>query len=175
MRPTVLDYDRMVEDALKDVLVQALRMTEQHGLPGEHYFYITFRTDCPDVEIPERLRRDHPDEMTIILQHQFWDLEVDGTESFSVTLSFNNIDERIVVPFAAVTAFADPYAKFGLQFQFQANGGETAPLSSATDEQPFLDADDAETASDLEGEDPETDDDEDDAEKVVTLDAFRKK
>src|SRR3546814_1932573 len=85
------------------------------GLPGSHHFYITFRTDHLDSEIPDALREHYPGEMTIVLQHQFWGLEV-GDEQFCVTLSFADVPHRLVVPFAAVTAFADPSVRFGLQF-----------------------------------------------------------
>jgi len=112
----ILRYDAMVENALRGVLREALTITAESGLPGQHHFYITFRTRYPGVEIPDYVRARHPDEMTIVLQHQFWGLEVTN-EYFAVTLAFNRINERLVIPFAAVCAFADPSAKFGLQFQ----------------------------------------------------------
>ena len=111
-----LRYDQMIEEALRGVVRRALRTVVESGLPGSHHFYITFRTTAPGVEIADRLREKYPEEMTIVLQYQFWALEV-LAERFSVTLSFNDVPERLVVPFAAVTAFADPAAKFGLQFQ----------------------------------------------------------
>ncbi len=110
-----LKYDRMVEDALRSVVNRALVHVAERGLSGEHHFYITFLTDHPDVVMPDHLRGHYPNEMTIVLQHQFWGLEV-GTETFGVTLSFANQPERLTVPFAAVTAFADPSVRFGLQF-----------------------------------------------------------
>src|SRR3546814_10129627 len=110
-----LRYDRMVEDALRSVVRRSLIHIAQHGLPGSHHFYITFRTDHLDSEIPDALRERYPGEMTIVLQHQFWGLEV-GDEQFCVTLSFADVPHRLVVPFAAVTAFADPSVRFGLQF-----------------------------------------------------------
>ena len=110
-----LRYDRMVEDALRSVVNRALVHVAERGLSGEHHFYITFLTDHPDVVMPDHLRSHYPNEMTIVLQHQFWGLEV-GTETFGVTLSFANQPERLTVPFAAVTAFADPSVRFGLQF-----------------------------------------------------------
>jgi hypothetical protein len=111
-------YERMVEDALRGVLRQALTITATQGLPGSHHFYITFDTTHPQVRIPESLRALHPNEMTIVLQHQFWDLKV-GDEGFEITLSFSGVSQRLKVPFAAVTAFADPHAKFGLQFHVE--------------------------------------------------------
>ncbi len=111
-----LRYDQMIEEALRGVVRRALRTVVESGLPGSHHFYITFRTTAPGVEIADRLREKYPEEMTIVLQYQFWALEVSAAR-FTVTLSFNDVPERLVVPFAAVTAFADPAAKFGLQFQ----------------------------------------------------------
>jgi hypothetical protein len=118
MAVSTLSYERMVEDALRGVLRQALRLTEAQGLPGSHHFYITFDTTHPGVRIPESLRALHPNEMTIVLQHQFWDLKV-SDEGFEITLSFSGVSQRLRIPFAAVTAFADPHAKFGLQFHVE--------------------------------------------------------
>jgi hypothetical protein len=115
-----LKYDVMVERALRGVLRDALGLVAERGLPGEHHFYITFRTDQPGVEIPDRLRERYPSEMTIVLEKQFWGLEV-GQESFAVTLSFADLPERLTVPFESVIAFADPSVRFGLQFD---SGGE---------------------------------------------------
>jgi hypothetical protein len=109
-------YDKMVEEALRGVVREALQRTAKNGLIGGHHFYITFRTAAPGVEIPDYLQARYPEEMTIVLEHQFWGLEVDN-EKFAVTLSFSNKGERLVVPLAAITAFADPSVKFGLQFQ----------------------------------------------------------
>ncbi|SDH06979.1 SspB family protein [Roseospirillum parvum] len=114
-------YERMVEDALRGVLREALMVTARQGLPGQHHFYITFLTGHSDVDIPPELKAGHPEEMTIVLQNKFWDLDVNEL-GFAVTLSFNQLNKRLVVPFAAVTAFADPHAKFGLQFH--AEGAE---------------------------------------------------
>lgn len=118
MAITSLSYERMVEDALRGVLRQALEITQEQGLPGAHHFYITFDTTHPDVEIASSLKALHPNEMTIVLQHQFWDLKV-LDEHFEITLSFSGVSQRLSIPFAAVTAFADPHAKFGLQFHVE--------------------------------------------------------
>jgi hypothetical protein len=112
----IFRYDKMVETALRGVVKEALAKTAKTGLPGSHHFYITFRTEADEVELPDYLRAKYPGEMTIVLEHQFWDLEVDDRH-FSVTLSFANRPERISIPLAAITAFADPSVKFGLQFQ----------------------------------------------------------
>jgi len=124
MAAGTLSYNRMVDEALKGVVRAALKASE-HGLPGDHHFYITFRTSAPGVVLPDYLRARYPSEMTILLQHQFWGLEVDE-RAFAVTLSFNRVNERLTVPFAAVTAFEDPSAKFGLQFQGHAAAREAS-------------------------------------------------
>jgi hypothetical protein len=110
-----LNYQAMTEDALRGVVRQTLSLVSQRGLPGQHHFYLTFRTAFPGVQIADHLRQRHPQEMTIVLQHQYWGLEVSDA-GFSVTLSFNGQHERLVIPFAAVSAFVDPSVQFGLQF-----------------------------------------------------------
>lgn len=113
----VLRYDRMVESALRGVVRQAVREVIEFGEPpGDHHFYITFMTDYPGVRIPDYLRERYPGEMTIVLQYQYYDLTVDD-EKLQVTLSFNNVLERLVVPLKAISIFADPSVNFALQFQ----------------------------------------------------------
>lgn len=112
----ILRYDRMVETALRGVVRTAVEEVIEHGLSGEHHFYITFLTDYPGVKIPDYLRDRYPGEMTIVLQYQFNDLYVDD-EILQVTLSFNNIPEKLEVPLAAISIFADPSVNFALQFQ----------------------------------------------------------
>lgn len=112
----ILRYDRMVEQALRGVVRQAVEEVIETGLPGDHHFYITFMTDYAGVNIPAYLRDRYPGEMTIVLQYQFYDLEVDD-EKMGVTLSFNNVPERLVIPLGAITIFADPSVNFALQFQ----------------------------------------------------------
>src|SRR6266403_5123202 len=116
MAQDLFDYPKMVETALRGVMREALARTAREGLPGEHHFYVTFRTHAPGVAIPSHLLGKFPDEMTIVLQHQFRALEV-GEEAFSVNLSFQSRSERLRIPFAAVTTFADPSVNFGLQFE----------------------------------------------------------
>ena len=111
-----LRYDKMVESALRGVVRQAVAEVQKKGLPGEHHFYITFMTDFPGVQIPDYLRERYPGEMTIVLQYQFENLTVDD-EKIGITLSFNNIPERLIVPISAITIFADPSVNFALQFQ----------------------------------------------------------
>jgi hypothetical protein len=116
MAADLMNYNLMVEDALRGVVRAALRHVEQHGLPGNHHFYISFRTQAPGVEIPAFLIERYPEEMTIVLQHQFWGLAIEDAR-FSVTLSFNKSQQQLTIPFSAVTAFADPSVQFGLQFK----------------------------------------------------------
>jgi uncharacterized protein len=112
-------YEKMVETALRGVARQALAVAARDGLPGDHHFYISFRTAAPGVVLPPQLLAKFPEEMTIVLQHQFWGLEV-GDEAFSVSLSFGGRLEQLTIPFAAIAAFSDPSVKFGLQFEMPA-------------------------------------------------------
>jgi uncharacterized protein len=156
-----LRYDQMVELALRGVVSHALQEAQMRGLPGDHHFFVTFRTTRPGVGLADWLRQQYPQEMTIVLQHQFWDLSVEA-DRFSVTLSFGGRHERLTIPFAAISAFADPSVKFGLQFEAsdddatkQAGESRRAELPAGGGEKPSRD----------QGKSGE----------VVTLDAFRKK
>lgn len=137
MSKDVLRYDLMVQDALKGVVRKILTEAGRDGLPGEHHFYVTFRTTAPGVRLSQRLREKHPDEMTIVLQHQFWDLSV-GEHSFEVGLSFSGVPERLLVPFDAITTFFDPSVQFGLKFETQdaPDSGSANDQSSDTARQP---------------------------------------
>ena len=155
-------YDTMVDEALRGVVRRALKQVIQHGLPGNHHFYITFKTRGDGVSIPPYLLEKYADEMTIVLQFQFWDLKIEE-EFFTVALSFNDVRERLVIPFAAITGFADPSVKFGLQFK--------ALEDDAPSDADVPDASDDDTKEALsKGED-------DGAARgqVVSLDTFRKK
>ena len=125
-----LRYDVMVEAALRSVMRDALTHAIEHGLPGAHHFYLSFRTGHPGVQIDQSLKARFPEEMTIVLQHQFWDLSVDE-DGFAVSLSFSNTRQRLIVPFAAVTAFNDPSVNFGLQFQSLAERTANKPAGEA--------------------------------------------
>lgn len=116
MAQDLFDYPKMVESALRGVMREALARAVREGLPGDHHFYVNFRTRAPGVVLPKYLMAKFPDEMTIVLQHQFRGLEV-GDDRFSVSLSFQSRSERLTIPFAAVTTFADPSVNFGLQFE----------------------------------------------------------
>lgn len=160
-----LRYDKMVEEALRSVVRESLTFAAENGLPGDHHFYITFRTHLPGVAVPDYARARHPEEMTIVLQHQFWDLTVDH-ERFGVTLSFSGKSERLEIPFSAVTGFADPSAKFGLQFQgipgLEEEVDEDVPAAVSAATTPTSEP--ARDGAESEGDG-----------KVVTLDRFRKK
>jgi hypothetical protein len=166
-----IDYEALVETSLRDVVRRSLRHAESLGLPGDHHFYITFRTDFPGAVVPPRLRASYPVEMTVVLQHQFWGLEIDDA-AFSVTLSFANQLERLTVPFAAITGFADPAVKFGLQFEGRDGGATRAPVvPPASKAATGTTRDTAETS---ENPAPLPAQQEGSAE-IVPLDAFRKK
>lgn len=120
-----IDYHALIQDALREVVRRVLEQVAEHGMPEDNYFYVGFRTNVPGVEIPRSLRDRYPEEMTIVLQHQFWDLEVDA-EGFSVILSFNTSRQRLQIPFQALTAFADPAADLALRFD-QPTAGEAMP------------------------------------------------
>lgn len=115
MAVDLIRYDLLVQDALRGVVREVLADAARDGLPGDHHFYITFRTHARGVRLSNRMRDRYPDEMTIVLQHQFWDLSVTG-EAFEVGLSFQNVPEMLLIPFESVTRFADPAAGFELQF-----------------------------------------------------------
>ena len=122
-------YDLMVQDALRGVVREVLRRVVDEGLPGEHHFYIAFRTKAPGVKISRRFQEKYPDEMTIVIQYQFWDLVVTD-DRFEIGLSFNNVPEKLVVPFAALTGFMDPSTQFGLQFEHPAANDTEAEESA---------------------------------------------
>ena len=113
MAKEILQYNLMVEDALRSVVRRALIEVAEEGLPGNHHFYITFRTSYPGVDIADHLKARYPADMTIVLQFQFYDLTVDD-DGFGVTLTFANVPERLVIPFTAITVFADPSVNFAL-------------------------------------------------------------
>lgn len=156
-----LRYDLMVEGALRRVVYDTMQLVAEHGLPGSHHFYISFLTEHPGVQIPNYLREQYPREMTIVMQYQYYGLVV-NEQSFSATLSFNNVKERLTIPFAAITTFADPSVNFALQFQTLEEGEEGDEIIS---EAPGNDEKNAEKKSD------------ENQEKgvVISLDQFRKK
>jgi hypothetical protein len=158
---SLLPYDEWTEEALRQVVARAVAHAAVHGLPGQHHFYVTFRTDHPGVVIPPRLRAQYPQEMTIVLQHQFWDLRMDEEAGLiSVGLSFGGVASTLVIPLAALTAFADPHVRYGLRFQVAVPGGKPAQDDAPVAGRPEAAADEPEV--------PE-------APQVVSLDAFRRR
>ena len=156
---SLLPYEMWAQEAMRGVAIRALQFAAAEGMPGEHHFYVSFRTDAPGVKIPARLLAQYSEEMTIVLQHQFWDLRVDEEAGlFSVGLSFGGVSSTLVIPFAALTAFADPHAQFGLRFR-------AAPVEVANSEEP----------DEVEPEDEPEPEPEPVKPQVVSLDAFRKR
>ncbi len=153
---TEINYDKLIEKSLKNVVVEALKIAQNQGLPGEHHYYITFQTNHPQTKISDYLKSQYPEEMTIVLQHQFSNLTVNAS-SFSVDLSFGGIQQTLVIPFDAITYFADPHAKFGLSF------------STSDEESSF--AQEEQVAQEKEPEVKKASG----AATVVSIDAFRKK
>lgn len=128
-------YDLLAQEALRGVVRHVLADAAKNGLPGDHHFYISFDTGAEGVRISSRLREQYPEEITIILQHQFWDLSVND-EGFEVGLSFGGVPERLVVPFAAIKGFFDPSVQFGLQFETIESGGESAAADAGKTDAP---------------------------------------
>lgn len=180
MKKNPLQYDKMIETALRGVVRQALEHAAEFGLPGNHHFYLTFKTGHAGVKLPEHLRAQYPDEMTIVLQNQFWGLEV-SKECFEVTLSFNDAAERLTIPFAALTAFGDPSVKFGLQLQAPVQSVATeepsvpAPAGGESPKQPDRPLAGEKMPEEEKPEEEKQEKGDGGPEKIVSLDAFRKK
>jgi len=158
MTEDLLHYPTMIDQAMRGVVRDVLRRVQSTGLPGEHHFYISFSTTHPGVRMSEQLKSRYPKDITIVLQHQFWDFRVED-QQFHVTLSFGGVPEKLTVPYAALTAFADPFVKFGLQFQ-QAELAEATTVSAET----------LQEAISLIDEMPE-----ESSAEIISLDSFRKK
>ncbi len=183
MATDLIRYDLLVQDALRSVVRKVLSDAAAEGLPGEHHFYITFRTQTPGVRLSNRMREEYPDEMTIILQHQFWGLNV-LDQGFEVGLSFHKVPETLYIPYEAMTGFFDPSVQFALKFELNFNddeGDEDSALEHALDAAltpvksnetklapvaGLLPSARSSEASDEPGEGDQ---------KVVSIDAFRKK
>ncbi len=164
MPEDLMRYDQLAQNALRGVVREALRKVLKSGLPGEHHFYIAFNTKFPGVILSPRIAERYPREMTVVLQHQFWNLII-TEERFEVELSFDNIPEKLVVPFNSIKGFLDPYVQFGLQFEVVPveDQGE-AHLSVVKPDAVVAEGASANPADARPGE-----------AKVVSLDAFRKK
>ncbi len=174
MSDDLIGYNEMVDNAMLNVVRQAVDFAIENGLPGKHHFYITFKTEHPGVDIPDHLHKRYPDEMTIVLQHQFWNLSTAGN-AVSVDLSFNQKLEHLHIPFASIVTFADPSVNFGLQFHTadaEAAAPAARPKQPAVSKKP--DAGKETPVSKKTKSKPSQDDDAA-SDNVVTLDAFRKK
>ena len=160
-------YDVLARDALRGVLKHVLADAAEHGLPGEHHFYITFLSKAEGVKLSPRLLSQYPQEMTVILQHQFWDLVVTD-DRFEVGLSFNGIPERLVIPFSAIKSFFEPSVQFGLQF-------EPVEESAAAADAPTVETLPVAAASEAPAEAGDEPVKQGEGAEVVRLDRFRKK
>jgi hypothetical protein len=154
-------YDILAQEALRGVVRKVLAEVAKTGLPGDHHFFISFVTRAPGVRLSETLLGQYDKEMTIVIQNQYWDLKVNDT-GFEVGLSFNGVPETLVIPFSAVKGFFDPSVQFGLQFD-----PKTAPGAGEAEDEADEAVEATAGAASADGEKP--------AEKVVSLDAFRKK
>ncbi len=179
-------YDLLVQDALRSVVRKVMSDVAKSGLPGDHHFNIAFKTQAPGVIIPPAMRQRYPDEMAIILQHEFWDLEV-GADAFEVSLNFSRKPERLTIPFDSITGFSDPSVPFGFKLEPRiaqpfaepslagpgknAEAALAAPAQAAKPSQPAPKAaESADKKSDSQDKPREGE-----AAKVVSIDAFRKK
>lgn len=167
MAEDLMRYDLLAQEALRGVVRASLRKIMKTGLPGDHHFYIAFDTRYPGVRLSERLDKKYPREMTIVLQHQYWNLQVRDDE-FEVELSFDNVPEKLVVPFNAIKGFLDPHVQFGLQFETvkiegQVKEPEAAAAKPAATVEPAIAAAETAPAGEI------------DSGRVISLDSFRKK
>ncbi len=174
MAEDLIRYDILAQDALRGVIRKVLSEVARTGLPGEHHFFVTFATQAPGVRISSRLLAQYPEDVTIVLQHQYWELTV-TEQAFEVGLSFNGVPERLLVPFSAIKGFLDPSVQFELRFEVAARPVAIAdgePPTVTDMPTPTIAAPEAETTDGAagEGEDEATP-----MAQVVSLDAFRKK
>jgi len=160
MAKDLIGYEALADKAMRSIVKEALKQTEKRGLLGSHHFYLTFKTRDPGVEIPDFLLERYPEEMTIVLQNQFWDLKINET-AFEVGLSFDDKPETLVIPFSAIKGFFDPSVQFGLELK------SSAPLPTDDEKAEAKEPDKLAPPAAVAAEAP--------GEKVVSLDAFRKK
>jgi hypothetical protein len=173
MPDQALDYGRLVERALRQVVRDALEVVATQGLPGRHHMYITFRTDHPGVSLADGVRARYPTEMTIVLQHEFWGLEVED-DRFSVLLKFGGVPHRLEIPFEAVSVFADPSVEFGLQFGAAA-GAAAAPAAGEAQQPQAARPNKPNLAVARNPNEPDQEPAGGSSAEVVALDRFRKK
>lgn len=183
MSEDLMRYDVLAQHALRGVVRLALKRVEREGLPGEHHFFIAFDTRFEGVEMSDRLLERYKDEMTVVIQHQYWNLRITD-DHFEIELSFDNIPEKLSVPFASIKGFFDPSVQFGLQFETAAaNSEQVPPTEAASDNETSEDTkpvkSKAKKAAKSKKKSDSTDNNAPDASnddsKVVSLDAFRKK
>lgn len=167
MSKDLIGYDKLMQKALRGVVRDALNLAADGGLPGQHHFYVTFRTKAPGVELADYLVEQYPEEITIVLEHQFWDLEVHDRH-FEVTLKFRDVPQHVVVPYAALTRFFDPSVNFGLPLQPSADEIEAEIIAAPSRAKPkkAVDGDGSDDDDDPHGGGPG---------EVVSLEQFRKK
>lgn len=156
MTEDYINYPTLIDQAMRGMVRDLLKRVQATGLPGDHHFFISFDTQHPGVKMSDQLKSKYPKDITIVLQHQFWDFKVEELQ-FSVTLSFGGVPEKLVVPYAALTAFADPSIKFGLQFQAVAVDESFLPVITDGGAEDNMDTEDESKA------------------EIISLDAFRKK
>ncbi|MEM8540842.1 MAG: ClpXP protease specificity-enhancing factor SspB [Pseudomonadota bacterium] len=184
MTEDILRYDILVQNALRGVIRKVLSDIDTTGLPGTHHFFITFMTGAPGVKASNRGREQYPEQMTIVLQHQFWELEIDET-GFGIGLSFSDVPEKLYIPYTAIRGFYDPSVNFELEFDVEQTDDDTNDEGgtevAAGDESDQIVQDDKKEANTAENaaessdnEDPDAEDDDASAD-VVSLDAFRNK
>jgi hypothetical protein len=165
-----LPYEQWLDEGLRGVIRRALSYAAEQGLPGQHHFYISFATAAADVEVPPEVRARYPSEMTIVLQHQFWDLVVDE-DGFAVTLKFQGRSNRLKVPFTAVTAFGDPSVNFGLQLRTALRQRDADARNAPAEDANTPPAEDGGTAARAAAAGGKAQP----AAQVIALDTFRKK
>ncbi len=171
MSEDLMRYDLMAQEALRGVVRSAMEIVATDGLPGEHHFFIAFDTNHPDVQISDELHERYPEDMTVVVQHQYWDLEV-YDDHFEISLTFSKVLERLVIPYVAIKGFFDPSVQFALQFQ--SPGSEMGGALPAPETLKQLPPIAGEGGGEEEGE-PATDEPREELGEVVSLDAFRKK
>ena len=170
MAEDLMRYDQLAQNALRGVVRDALRKVQRTGLPGDHHFYIAFNTKYPGVGLSPRIAERYPREMTVVLQHQYWNLTI-LEDRFEVELSFDNIPEKLIVPFNSIKGFLDPAVQFGLQFEVVPVEGDEAPKEAEiVDMTGKAKGEQATGETESAGEEPAATE-----QKVVSLDAFRKK
>ena len=189
--PHAIRYDLLVQDALRGMVRDLMTKAAREGLPGDHHFFVTFKTHAPGVQLSSRMKAQYPEEITIVLQHQFWDLIV-SERQFEVGLSFSNIPERLVVPFSALTGFHDPSVPFTMKFEPKDDSLEeleparagprdisAAPVAKVAprmaQEKIAAEKPSAQAVEDKTEVDAKLEQAQQSATKVVSIDAFRKK